>query len=109
MRTHVQFDEAIRRIRGADRIGLSAEVGLRRAGVHSFRVHVFDASRQGCKVEFVECPAVGERVWVKFEGLASVEAWVRWIDGHVGGVQFEHPLHEAVFERLRGSGTSAPQ
>jgi hypothetical protein len=105
MRTRVQFDEAIQYIRGAERVTLSAEVGIRRAGIRSFRVHVFDASRQGCRIEFVERPAVGERVWVKFDGLDSVEAWVRWVEGHVGGVQFEHPLHEAIFERLRGSGT----
>jgi len=33
-----------------DRIGLSAEVGVRRCGLHPFRVRVFDLSREGCKI-----------------------------------------------------------
>ena len=43
---------------------------------------------------------LGERVWVKFDGLESLEATVRWLDGHIGGVAFERPLHEAVFQHL---------
>ena len=79
---------------------IAAEVDLRRSGVHAFRVKVFDASPEGCKIEFIERPRVGERVWVKFDGLEAIEASVRWVGGHVGGVRFKHPIHEAVFERL---------
>jgi hypothetical protein len=25
---------------------------------------------------------------------------VRWIEGHIGGVQFAHALHPTVFERI---------
>jgi hypothetical protein len=32
--------------------------------------------------------------------LEAIEGSVRWVEGHTGGVQFEHPLHEAVFDRL---------
>ena len=70
-------------------------------GIHPFRVRLFDASALGCKIEFVERPSVGETVWVKFDGLQSVEACVKWIDGHYGGVEFQSPLHEAVFDRLK--------
>jgi hypothetical protein len=94
--------------RGARRLILHAEVGIRRAGLHAFRVHVFDASSEGCKIEFVERPAVGERVWVKFDGLEAIEGSVRWVDGHTGGVQFTRPLHEAVFERLAASPKNEP-
>ena len=86
--------------RRADRVALAAEVGIRRAGLHPFRVQIFDASPEACKVEFVERPSVGERVWVKFDGLESIEGIVRWIDGHIGGVQFERPLYDAVFRRI---------
>lgn len=86
--------------RSAHRKALDAEVRLRRSGSHGFRVRVFDASPEGCKVEFVERPSVGERVWVKFDGLEGIEVTVRWVEGHTGGVQFERPLHEAVFHRL---------
>jgi len=86
--------------RSNPRLILSAEVAIRRSAVHPFRVQLFDASPLGCKIEFVERPFVGERVWIKFDGLESLEGTVRWVEGHIGGVRFERPLHEAVFERL---------
>ncbi len=88
--------------RRGDRVPLSAEVDVRRSGVHPFRVRVFDLSPEGCKMEFVEIPAIGERVWIRFEGLASIEATVRWIEGHYGGVEFERPIYEPIFRRLVG-------
>jgi hypothetical protein len=39
-------------------------------------------------------------VWIKFDGLESIEATVRWVEGHIGGVQFERPLYEPVFRSL---------
>jgi hypothetical protein len=86
--------------RDADRIALSGEVGLRRAGVKPFRVHVFDVSASGCKIEFIELPTLGERVWVKFDRLEALGGSVRWVEGHIGGVEFERPLHDAVFNQL---------
>jgi hypothetical protein len=86
--------------RSADRVRLSAEVRLRRSGEHGYQVSVFDLSPDGCKIEFVTRPAVGSTVWVKFPGLEAVEASVRWIDGHIGGLKFERSLHPAVFKRL---------
>jgi hypothetical protein len=88
--------------RTADRAQSNLEAGIRRTGGHSFRVTVFDLSTTGCKIEFIERPAVGERVWVRFDGLSAVEGTVRWVAGHIGGVQFQHPLHEAIFRRLVG-------
>jgi hypothetical protein len=86
--------------RAARRASFSAEAGLRRTGGRSFRVHVFDLSPRGCKIEFIERPSIDERVWVKFDGIAAVEGSVRWVAGHVGGISFAHGLHEAVLERL---------
>ena len=59
---------------------------------------------EGCRIEFVEKPEPGERVWVKFEGLESLEGSVRWVVGHVGGVKFERRIHGGVFERLSTIG-----
>ena len=73
---------------------------MRRTGVRGFRVRVFDLSPEGCKVEFVEIPAVGERIWVKFDKLESVEGNVRWTAGHMCGVEFMRTLYEPVFRRL---------
>lgn len=86
--------------RGARRLCLETEANIRRSGTHGFRVRVFDASPVGCKIEFVERPAVGERIWIRFDQLQPIEGTVRWVAGHVGGIEFARPLHEAVFERL---------
>lgn len=51
-------------------------------------------------MEFIEVPAIGERIWVKFDTLEAVEGSVRWTAGHTGGVQFARPLYEPVFRRL---------
>ena len=92
--------------RSAPRLGFDAEVGIRRPGTLSFRVRVFDASAEGCKVEFVERPAIDERVWIRFDGLEALQATVRWVAGHKGGVKFDRPLHPAVFERLAAASRS---
>jgi PilZ domain len=86
--------------RCAARVPVTSEVTIRRSGLHGFRVRAFDLSPEGCKVEFVERPVLGERVWIKFGGLEALEAQVRWIDGHVGGVQFARPLYPSIFERI---------
>lgn len=86
--------------RGPDRRPFTTEAGIRRSGGRAFRVRIFDLSPSGCKIEFVERPSIGERVWVKFDGLEAIEGTVRWVAGHIGGVQFTRPLHDGIFQRL---------
>ena len=86
--------------RRSDRIALTADVVVRRVGRVSFRVDVADASPEGCKVQLVERPSVGERVLVKFDGLEALEAEVCWVEGFTAGLMFEKPMHPAVFELL---------
>lgn len=82
------------------RVRLSAEITLRRTGKGSFRVKVVDISLLGCKAEFVERPNLDELVWVKFADLQALEAMVCWIRGFEVGLEFERPIHPAVFEML---------
>jgi hypothetical protein len=86
--------------RQADRISLDADVALRRSGQNLYRVRVYDASTHGCKLEFVERPRVAEHVWVKFDGLDSIESLVCWVDGFVVGVEFVRPMYPPVFDAL---------
>lgn len=76
------------------------EASLRRDGSNNYRVQVYDLSEGGCKVEIVERPSVGEGVWIKFERLEALHATVSWIDPPVAGLQFEKPIHPAVFDGL---------
>lgn len=89
--------------RRSERHVLGAEVSLRRSRQLSYRVRVFDASLHGCRVEFVERPALSEQLWVKFDGLQPLEAEVCWIQGFSAGVNFVQPIHPAVFDRLLAS------
>ena len=86
--------------RQAERSALSATVMIRRAGRQSYQARMFDLSQAGCKVEFVERPRAGEQLWVRFEGLDSIEAQVRWVDGFYGGLEFSPHIHSAVYDRL---------
>lgn len=84
------------------RITLRADVTLRRAGQNNFRVTAFDVSRHGCRLEFVDRPVLDDRVWVKFDGLESLESVVCWIEGSFAGIRFVRPIHDAVFDLLIG-------
>lgn len=83
-----------------ERVPVSANISVRRQGKLNYHVDVINASTRGCKIEFVERPVIGDRVWIKFEGLESIEAQVRWIGGTSAGLQFTRPIHPAVFELL---------
>ena len=86
--------------RRTERIALTAEVALRRSGKLNFRVRVFDISRLGCRLEFIERPSLEELVWLRFDALEAIEAQVCWVDGFTAGVAFNAPIHPAVFEQL---------
>ena len=88
--------------RKSKRVSIEAMAKLRRRGHHNFTVQVFDLSREGCKLEFLERPQLDETLWVKFEGLEGLEAMVCWVDANVAGVEFVRPIHSAVFEMLVG-------
>ena len=86
--------------RRQQRSPMDGQVLLRRSGNIGYRVRVFDASCEGCRCEFVERPQIGERVWLKFDGLESMESEVCWIEGFNAGLKFAHAIHPAVFAIL---------
>lgn len=86
--------------RKSARVSIEAMVKLRRRGSHNFTVQVFDLSREGCKLEFMERPQLDETVWVKFERLEWLEATVCWVEGKCAGVEFVRPIHGAVFDMI---------
>jgi hypothetical protein len=86
--------------RRSSRTALSADVSLRRLGQNSYRVKVADLSPEGCKVDLVERPRIGEHMLLKFEGLEVLDAETCWIEGYVAGLRFEKPIHSAVFDLL---------
>lgn len=96
--------------RRAERSALAGQAVLRRAGGLAFTTQAFDLSSHGCRCEFVERPQIDERVWIKFDGLESLEASVSWIEGSSAGFRFSKPIHPAVLDMLlhRLGGLPAP-
>jgi hypothetical protein len=86
--------------RQAERASVSTEVKLRRIGQPNYSVRMFDLSPEGCRIEVIERPRVGEQLMIKFEGLEIMRAEVCWIEGFIVGLKFERPLHPAVFDLL---------
>jgi len=82
------------------RVALGGQVSLRRLGQNSYRVRVNDLSPEGCKVDLVERPRVGEHMLIKFDGLEALDAEVCWVDGFVAGLRFQKPIHGSVFDIL---------
>lgn len=83
-----------------ERLKVHAEVSIRGSGRPNYRTRVFDLSPTGCKIEFVERPRAGDKIWTKLNGLDGLESEVRWVEGFGGGVEFVRAIHPAVFELL---------
>lgn len=94
--------------RQSARVGLAADIVLRRAGRGSYRVQILDLSPHGCRAEIIERPRLHEMVWVKFEGLTALAATVCWTREFDAGFEFERPIHPAVFELLLSRMARAP-
>ena len=86
--------------RKVSRAGIATQVVLRRPGLRTFQVNVVDISTHGCKAEFVERPNLDELVTIKFPGLESLYAVVCWVRDLEMGLEFERPIHPAVFDMI---------
>jgi hypothetical protein len=91
------------------RLPISTPALLRRAGKRAYMTEASDLSPNGCKCEFVDRPAISEAMWIKFDGLETLECKVSWVEDSSAGLQFARPLHPAVFEMLLSRfGSPAP-
>lgn len=99
-------DEPLRQTRRYERVSVEGDVSMHRRNKVTYRVHIYDISPEGCRAEFVERPDVNEQLWIKFDGLDSLGADVRWVVGSKAGLKFQRSFHPAVFDlliaRLRG-------
>ena len=95
-----QAPEAARQERASVRFPADSEVSLRRIGNINYRVSVRDISPDGCRIDLVERPAVGEKLHLKFQGFDVLECTVRWVEGYIAGLEFARPFHPTVFDIL---------
>lgn len=82
------------------RATISAEVKLRRSSHFSYVVDAYDLSEQGCRLQFVERPLLGETVWVKLADMESIEANVRWTKDFNAGVEFVRGIDARVLQHM---------
>jgi len=51
-------------------------------------------------LRLVGLPRVGDRMLFKLAGLDAIDCHVRWVEGYSAGLQFDRPIHPAVFDLL---------
>lgn len=86
--------------RRAERVSLRADIDFRRTGEHRWRVNLLDFSPQGCKVELPVKVTNEDMIWISLPGIEAVQGRIRWVEEWVAGVEFEHPIHQAVFDMV---------
>lgn len=86
--------------RDAERMSAGFSARMKRFGRNCYAVPVPDVSVSGCKVEFADRPHVGETVFIRFDGLDSIEATVRWVGDRDCGLDFVCPIHPAILELM---------
>jgi hypothetical protein len=86
--------------RRGERVPLHADIDFRRAGEHRWRVNILDISLQGCRVEIPVRVKIDDVTWITFPGLEAMQGKVCWVNEWVAGVEFERPLHPAVFDMI---------
>lgn len=86
--------------RKAERIPLHADIDFRRTGEHRWRVNVLDISLQGCRVELPIRVTPEDMIWVTFPGIEAIQGKICWVREWVAGVEFDRPLHPAVFDMV---------
>jgi len=83
-----------------ERNHVEGSISVRRLGSFGFEVPVRDVSVAGCKVELVEPVTVRDNVIARLPGLEPFSATVIWSNERCAGLQFNRPLHPAVFDML---------
>jgi hypothetical protein len=86
--------------RANQRVPLEVVASMRRLGMPSYSVNVTNLSPDGCKVDCVERPRVGEHLLLKFDELDAIDCQVCWVEDYFAGLRFDRPIHAAVFELM---------
>ncbi len=98
-RPPVEDDSDVNRRRRA-RNPVQVTADFRKIGRTPFRVRVTDLSQSGCRCESTAKVYVGDCVWIGVEGLAPVEAIIRWANPFGFGCEWAHPMHVSVLDHI---------
>lgn len=84
------------------RVDLNSQVAFRKPRESHYLIPIEDLSPHGCRIGCPELLRTGELVWVQLPSLESLPAWVRWTQKAHSGVEFDRPMHRAVFDMMTG-------
>lgn len=85
--------------RRAPRVGIELPVRCKRGATRS-TVMLKDLNPYGARIEGLEKLRVDEPIYLMLPGLQPKLAFVVWSRDRVSGLEFEHRLHDEVFETL---------
>lgn len=85
--------------RRAARVGIELPVRCKR-GTERTTVILKDLNQYGARIEGMAKLRIDEPIHLMLPGLQPKMAFVVWSRDKVSGLEFEKPLHEAVFETL---------
>ena len=82
------------------RLSLDADVEFRRRRATHYTVRMHDLTPKGCKIAPPEQVDAGELVWLQLPSLESLPSRIKWTSGWQSGIEFDRPMHPAVFDML---------
>ena len=77
-----------------------AKADFRRKREMRYSIPIHDLTAQGCRIGSPERLVRGEMVWLQLPTLESQQATVRWAGLGVSGIEFDQPMHAAVYEMI---------
>ena len=86
--------------RDSTRAVLASAITLRPIGGVNHEVALHNLSVAGCCVELIESTELGETMIARFPQLEPLVGELKWVEGPVAGVEFNRPMHQAVFYDL---------
>lgn len=87
--------------RRAERVSLRADIDFRRTGERRWRVNILDFSPQGCRVELPVRVTSEDKIWISLPGVEALQGRICWVKDWVAGVEFDRPIHPAVFDMVQ--------
>ena len=82
------------------RLRMQSKAEFRRKREMRYAIPIHDLTPQGCRIGSPERLIRGEMIWLQLPSLESQSATVKWAGLGVSGVEFDRPMHFAVFEMI---------
>ncbi|MGE0776003.1 MAG: PilZ domain-containing protein [Sphingomonadaceae bacterium] len=86
--------------RRSPRLALKLHAFLRESGKGRVPIRMVDISAYGCRIELPGVHSLPSNVWLYLSTLDALYVRVAWCLDAFAGLEFEHPLHDAVLDNL---------